>query len=50
MQENDGDGGAVEMKETNSKVDVVGYIQERFVGDRTVRGESARPGLLLSCP
>ena len=43
VQENDGDGGAEEKKARRTKSEVVGYHQERLVGEKTVRGEIARP-------
>ena len=42
-QESDGDGGAGEKKERKTKAEVVGKHQEQLVGERTVRGGSARP-------
>ena len=42
-QESDGDGGAGETKERKTNVEVVGQHQERLVGERIVRGGSARP-------
>ena len=41
--ESDGDGGAWEKKDMKTKADVVGYHQERLVGERIVRGGSSRP-------
>ena len=43
-QESDGDGGAGEKKERKTKAEVVGYNQERLVGDRIVKGGRARSG------
>ena len=43
-QEIDGDGGAGEKKQRKTEAEVVGYHQERLVGERTVRGGSAIPG------
>ena len=42
-QESGGDGGAGEMKERKPEEEVVGQHQERLVGERAVRGASARP-------
>ena len=39
----DGDGGAGEKKESKTKAEVVGYHQERLVGEGVVRGGRARP-------
>ena len=41
---NNGDGGAGENKKWKTEADVVGQHQERLVGERTIRGGSARPG------
>ena len=43
-QESDGDGGAWEKKERKTEDEVVGQHQEQLVGERIVRGGSARPG------
>ena len=42
-QESDGDGGAGKKKERKTKVGLVGYHQERLVGERIVKGGRARP-------
>ena len=43
-QESDGDGGAGEKKERKTKAELVGWHQERLVGERIVNGGCARPG------
>ena len=36
-QESDGDGGAGEKKERKTKAEVVGWHQERLVGERIIK-------------
>ena len=44
MQESDGNGCAGEKKDRKTKAEVVGQHPERLVGERIVRGGSARAG------
>ena len=41
-QQSDGDGGADEKKERDSKAEVVGQHQKRLVGERELSGEDAQ--------
>ena len=42
-QENYGDGGTEEKNERKTEAGVDGYHQQQLVGERIVRGGSARP-------
>ena len=44
VYKSDGDGGAREEQARKIEAEVVGWYQERRVGESTVRGGSARPG------